>query len=125
MGEYYSWVNVDKKERICPCDFNYGNKSHESLVRGNEFLNALRGLLYAEWAGDHVVFIGDETSISENDKNEALRALYGHTVDANYPGDVLDTICETYKNVGKLFKAAERGSAAGNTGLHQDTGNHR
>lgn len=26
MGEYYNWVNVDKKEYICPADFDYGNK---------------------------------------------------------------------------------------------------
>ncbi len=107
MGEYYSWVNVDKKELICPGDFNFGNKSHESLVRGNEFLNALRELLSREWVGDHIVFIGDETLISEDNENITLRMLYGHTVQANYPGDAMDTICETYKNVGGLFKAAE------------------
>lgn len=26
MGEYYSWVNVDRKEYICPGDFNSGSK---------------------------------------------------------------------------------------------------
>lgn len=31
MGEYYSWINVDKKEYICPADFDYGNKFHESM----------------------------------------------------------------------------------------------
>ncbi len=31
MGEYYNWVNVDKKEYICPADFDYGNKFHESM----------------------------------------------------------------------------------------------
>ena len=25
MGEYYQWVNVDKKEYICPEDFDYGS----------------------------------------------------------------------------------------------------
>lgn len=38
MGEYYNWVNVDKKEYISPCDFGFGNKRTESLVRGNVFL---------------------------------------------------------------------------------------
>lgn len=31
MGEYYNWVNVDKKEYISPSDFGYGSKFHESL----------------------------------------------------------------------------------------------
>lgn len=29
MGEYYDWVNVDRKEYISPCDFDFGNKKHE------------------------------------------------------------------------------------------------
>lgn len=24
MGEYYNWINVDKREYICPADFGYG-----------------------------------------------------------------------------------------------------
>ena len=30
MGEYYNWVNVDRKEYICPADFDLGNKLLES-----------------------------------------------------------------------------------------------
>ena len=29
MGEYYNWVNIDKKEYITPRDFDYGNKFWE------------------------------------------------------------------------------------------------
>ena len=107
MGEYYNWANVDKKEYISPGDFDFGNKSHESLVQKNAFLNALRELLSKEWPGDHVVFIGDETFISENNENITLKKLYEQTVQMNYPGDAFNTIYETYKNVGGLFKAAE------------------
>lgn len=31
MGEYYRWVNVDKKEYICPEDFDYGSKFGASM----------------------------------------------------------------------------------------------
>lgn len=27
MGEYYDWVNVDRKEYICPNDFDCGNRN--------------------------------------------------------------------------------------------------
>ena len=50
MGEYYDWVNVDRKEYISPNDFDFGNKRTESLVRRNVFLCALRDLLSKEWA---------------------------------------------------------------------------
>ena len=53
MGEYYDWVNVDRKEYINPNDFDFGNKKHESMGRGNVFLCALRELLSKEWEGVH------------------------------------------------------------------------
>ncbi len=41
MGEYYDWVNVDRKEYISPVDFNLGSKRHESMGRKNTVLRAL------------------------------------------------------------------------------------
>lgn len=107
MGEYYKWVNVDKREYICPVDFDYGNKLYESMWAGNALLCALRELLSKEWAGDHVFFMGDEKSISENTDNETLKILYGHTLEAGCPGDAFDAIVETYRNISCLFRAAE------------------
>lgn len=107
MGEYYNWVNVDRKEYICPNDFDLGNKKHESMWRRNEFLCALRELLSKEWANNHVFFMGDEKFIPADTDNKTLRILYGHTVKAGYPGHAFDTVFETYKNVSGLFKAAE------------------
>ena len=37
MGEYYQWVNVDKKEYISPVDFGYGSKRWQTLHVGNDF----------------------------------------------------------------------------------------
>ena len=30
MGEYFSWINLDRKEYISPSDFEIGNKSHSA-----------------------------------------------------------------------------------------------
>jgi len=107
MGEYYRWVNVDRKEYICPNDFDFGNKKHESMGRGNTFLCALRELLSKEWAANHVIFMGDEQPVLADSDNKTLRILYGHTVQAGHPEDAFDTVIDTYKNVSGLFKAAE------------------
>ena len=107
MGEYYDWVNVNKKEYISPNDFDFVNRRTESLVRGNAFLCALRDLLSNEWAGDHIFWSGDEKSIPGDTDNVTLQILYSHTVQIGYPGDAFDTVCESYRNVSGLFKAAE------------------
>lgn len=107
MGEYYNWVNVDKKEYICPDDFDYGNKRWETLYRGNSFLRALRTLLSSEWKGDHILFLGDEVSVPFNTGNPTLKKLYSHTVLCGYSGNPWDTVVETYRNISSLFKPAE------------------
>ena len=66
MGEYFNWVNVDKKEYICPGDFDYGNKHYESCHRKGEVLLALKNLLANEWKGCRVVWLGDESSMPKN-----------------------------------------------------------
>ena len=60
MGEYYQWVNVDKKEYISPVDFGYGSKRWQTLHVGNDFLCALYKLLATDWAGDHIIWLGKE-----------------------------------------------------------------
>lgn len=107
MGEYYKWVNVDKKEYICPSDFDYGNKCWESLTRENSFLCALFDLLSNEWSGDHIFWMGDEKLISKDTNNPTLKILYEDSVKLGYPGDGFDTVSEVYKNISSLFKAAE------------------
>lgn len=56
MGEYYSWINVDKKEYICPSDFDLGSKLYESLLVWNHCLGALYNLLSSDWKGDFIIF---------------------------------------------------------------------
>lgn len=38
MGEYFDWVNVDKREYICSNDFDCGNKFHETMLKDSVLL---------------------------------------------------------------------------------------
>ena len=107
MGEYYNWINVDKREYICPADFGYGNKFHESIHKDSIPLCALHTLLNDEWKGDHVLWFGDECSVFDSPSCNIIQTLYAQSVEFGYPGDAFDMICETYKNVSGLFKEAE------------------
>ena len=60
MGEYYKWVNIDRKEYLYPNDFGYGNKFHESMHKDSDPLHDLHTLLADEWRGDCMLWFGDE-----------------------------------------------------------------
>ena len=109
MGEYYDWVNVDRKEYICPNDFDYGNKKYESCHRDGEVLRALRDLLSKEWNWCRVFWMGDECGLPEDMSNELFAIIKKHCDDIGYTGDMFDTVFETYKNVSGLYKSAEKG----------------
>ena len=66
MGEYYSWVNVDKKEYFCPDEFGCGNKLHESMGKDSLPLSVLHSLLEDEWKGCRILWLGDECTIPEH-----------------------------------------------------------
>ena len=108
MGEYFNWVNVDKKEYICPGDFDYGNKHYESCHRKGEVLLALKNLLANEWKGCRVVWLGDESSMPKNIAPEFFTLIQKHTEEMGYSGDIFDTVRESYKNKSGLFKSAEK-----------------
>lgn len=108
MGEYYNWVNVDKKEYICPGDFDYGNKFHESMHKDSAPLHALHSLLIDEWKGDRILWFGDECPVPEQSSNNVIRELYAQTKAFGYPGDAFDMICESYRNVSCFFREAEK-----------------
>lgn len=108
MGEYYQWVNVDKKEYICPEDFDYGSKFGASMHKDSTPLHALHSLLTDEWKGDRVLWFGDECSVPEQSSNGVIKTLYEQSVEFGYPEDAFDMICESYRNVSCLFKEAEK-----------------
>ena len=103
MGEYYNWVNVDRKEYICPADFDLGNKLLESSAPHNAFLCAFRELLANEWRGSHVVFLGDSQALTRDEDNATLKTLYDHSVESGYEGVGIDTVAESYKNISAVF----------------------
>jgi len=107
MGEYYRWVNVDKREYICPSDFDYGSKFWESMHKESVPLLALHSLLNNEWKGDHILWFGDERGVSPS-SNIVIQILYNQSVRIGYPGDAFDMVCESYRNVSGLFKEAEK-----------------
>lgn len=107
MGEYYNWVNVDKKEYICPTDFDSGSKFYESTHKDSTPLYALHSLLNDRWRGNRITWFGDECSVPSKSENSLIQVLYNHSAEFGYPGDAFDTICESYRNVSCLFKKAE------------------
>lgn len=76
MGEYFDWVNVDKREYICPGDFDYGNKFRETTHKDSVPLHALHVLLNENWKGDHVIWLGDECAIPNQSSNIVFKILY-------------------------------------------------
>lgn len=107
MGEYYQWVNVDKKKYISPVDFGYGSKRWQTLHVGNDFLCALYELLATDWAGDHIIWLGDELPRLKSSDNVSLEILYRHTLESGYSGSSGDTVDEMYTNISGTFKEAE------------------
>jgi hypothetical protein len=64
MKQYYTAVNLDKKELICPhaldcgsklMDFSYATKSGHA----NYFIRAFTALMDGSWMGDRVFVVGD------------------------------------------------------------------
>lgn len=107
MGEYFNWVNADRKEYLSPYDFDLGSKRSESMYRGNELLKALQDLLSEEWKGSRILFLGDEKNVSQETDNPTLKLLYEQTVAFGSPGSVSDLVDETYRNVSGWFMEAE------------------
>lgn len=107
MGEYFEWVNVDKKELIGPHEFNLGHKLIESAHDGNLLLNALYELLLTDWAGDALVFLGDETDIPDDIENDTLRRLHAQRIKWGEAGYDADYVFEEYHNIAGTFKGTE------------------
>ena len=107
VGEYYSWVNVDKKQYIQPVDFDQGSKLFESSSVSNPLFGALNSLLDNEWKGNHIAFIGDYAVVPENPNNETLKILVSGMQSTNVDRDIDGYITDAFQNVSGLFKASE------------------
>ena len=69
MGEYFDWVNVDKRELICPAAFGRGNKYHETVHKDSVLPFVLHTLLDERWVEDHVLLLSDECHVPEDPHN--------------------------------------------------------
>ena len=108
MGEYFDWVNVDRKEYISPSEFGLGNKCHESVQKENDLLCAVRDLLSDEWKGSRIMFLGDECEAPNGIATELFQTLLKQSDGLNFPvAELYDLIWGSYRNVAGLFKAAE------------------
>lgn len=76
MGQYYTAVNMDKRERLYSHSFGSGLKLMESSYVGNGYMEALSWLLANSWKGDRVLYCGDYAWDSAGGSAcELLRAL--------------------------------------------------
>lgn len=107
MGEYFDWVNVDKREYINPGDFGFGNKFYETIHKDSAPLLALHTLLDERWAGDHVLFLGDECYVPEDPHNYVYNLLTKQYKAHQGSGTTWDMVLDTYRNVSGLFRESE------------------
>lgn len=64
MGQYYRFINLDKKEK---CDKNiYGLKLMEHSYLENDYCNDILYLLSDEWKGDRIIHVGDYASVDDS-----------------------------------------------------------
>lgn len=108
MGEYYSWVNIRKKEYIDPGSFDLGQKLHESTLDGNPLLSALYALLDEEWKYDPLIFLGDEIDINDNNLNPTLHQLYLQKKAWGETGYADDYVTDQFRNISGYFKSSEQ-----------------
>ena len=74
-----------------------GNKIHESASADNPLLGVLYNLLASDWKDDRIVFLGDQTDITEEDKNPVLQKLSAERKAWGEPGYDHDYVTDKYK----------------------------
>ena len=98
MGQYFTWLNVDKREQLDPLAFEGGLKWCETCYVGSERTEAALTLLAGPWAGDAVIFMGDYCSPGDIDNPlmQRVAAEYG----AHGACDLME---DTFTNVTGMF----------------------
>lgn len=59
MGQYFKFINFDKKEMLSLYDYDNLAKVMEHSYQGNKFMYAAETLIKNRWKGDRVLYIGD------------------------------------------------------------------
>ena len=110
MGQYYKFVNIDKKEI---CDRNrHGYKLMEHSYVNNDYCNDILSLLSNEWKGDRVIHVGDyaESTDSSNTANiiENLSNELGinHTI-YSYAEGFKNVVSKNNNNIRYVYNLSE------------------
>ena len=100
MGQYFEWVNCDKREIIATDPWPNGQKLHECAYLECPETDAALTMLAGDWAGDLVVFLGDYAKFKNEThpgRREVERRLDGAISD-DYTCDFID-ICGRFDYV--------------------------
>lgn len=112
MGQYYTAVNMDKRERLYSHCFDSGLKLTESCYVGNDYMEAFNWLLAGPWKGDRVFYCGDYAW--DDDRGSAGKLL--HALADRDPYE----FAEECEDISTRFAACK-----GNTRLVPDPGQAR
>lgn len=95
MGQYYKFINLDKKEKS---DRNmYPLKLTEHSYVGNDYCNDTLTLLSDKWEGDRVIHVGDYATNTDNTTTSHLISKLDREFKPN----------TTFFNYGEYFKDVE------------------
>ena len=99
MGQYYRFVNVDKKEI---CDRNrHGYKLMEHSYVGNNYCNDILRLLKGEWKGDRIIHVGDYAEANDGSTTANTIAKISKDFGINH---TIYSYAEGFKNIGASNK---------------------
>lgn len=108
MGEYYSWVNLDRREFIQCGDFDDCLcKLYQTVWYDCLGVKAFYTLLSAEWKEQRVLFLGDETDANGDHNNPIVAKLIEEHRSWGQPRYLFDYVYENYRDITPWFKAAE------------------
>ncbi len=75
MGQYFSWINVDKHERLDSCFWDFAPTLHGRCLAPCEENQAMLSLLATHWRGDIVVFCGDYADFGKHDEHLGCKRI--------------------------------------------------
>ena len=101
MGQYYKFVNIDKKQ---VCEKNrHGWKLMEHSYLGNEYCSDILRLLSDEWKGDRIVHVGDYAQFDDGTSTQNIIKNISDELNIQ-PDNTLYNYCEAFDNVNPKSK---------------------
>ena len=88
MGQYWMAVNIAKKEKLE--DKDHCHKQMEHSWKYNPFMLKVCALLWSDWAGDEVRWVGDYTDLEDN--GESLYDIADKYTEPEVPHSIRDTL---------------------------------